>query len=243
MLFRLRAFSVHLAASLMVAVLALCLVFGVWYPSPLHELLDVTRILVMVLVVDVIIGPLLTLLVARAGKKSLKFDLAVIVCLQVAALLYGMHTVAEGRPAWIVFTGDRFELVQAYQLQTEYRQQAAPAFTGLPRLGPKWVGATLPESADARTELIFSALAGGPDLAQRPDYYQPYQAMTEQITASARPLSDLEQMNSQAVLADTLSRYPEADAYLPLTHTLGHMTVLLAADEARVIAIVSLVPW
>ena len=40
-----------------------------------------------------VVGPLLTLIVFRAGKPGMKFDLAVIGLVQVAALAYGTATV------------------------------------------------------------------------------------------------------------------------------------------------------
>ena len=55
---RFRAFSWHLSASALVALLTLLLVFFVWYPSPLHEAVGVTHILLLLLAVDVTLGPL-----------------------------------------------------------------------------------------------------------------------------------------------------------------------------------------
>lgn len=43
-------------------------------------------------------------------------DLTVIAVLQLGALSYGLWTVAEGRPAWLVFAVDRFELVRVLDI-------------------------------------------------------------------------------------------------------------------------------
>ncbi len=107
---RIKAFLMHLAVSAVIALLAVLLVFQIWYPAPLHEALGVTDIFLLLPLVDVILGPLLTLLVFKLGKKTLIMDLAVIACLQLAALGYGLWTVAEGRPAWIVYNADRFDV-------------------------------------------------------------------------------------------------------------------------------------
>lgn len=109
---RIKAFAWHLGCSLLIASAALVLVFAVWYPAPLHVALGVTSVFLLVLLVDVVIGPFLTLLVYKQGKKTLLFDMAVIIALQLSALLYGLWTVAEGRPVWLVFNVDRFDLVQ-----------------------------------------------------------------------------------------------------------------------------------
>src|SRR6218665_193596 len=97
---RFKAFYIHLGGSALVALAMLWLVFVVWYPAPLHDAVGVTNIFVMLLAGDVVIGPLLMLLVFRVGKKTLVFDMAVILLLQLSAFAYEAWTVAEGRPAW-----------------------------------------------------------------------------------------------------------------------------------------------
>lgn len=240
--FRVRAFLLHLLGSAILALLSLYLVFSIWYPGPLYKLLGVTGIFLIILAVDVIVGPLLTLIVAKAGKKSLKFDLAVIICLQLTAFIYGTYTVAEGRPVWLVFTGDRFEVAQAYELNQDHLAKAAPAFANVPWLGPVWVGAKSPEDSEMRNGLLFASLAGGADLAQRPDLYEAYSSMASQIGSSALPLSNLERANDAETVMDVLRVWPEADVYLPLTHHRGRLTVLLKRDTAEVLAVVDLVP-
>ena len=46
-------------------------------------------LILLMIGVDVVIGPLLTLIVFDPKKKHLKFDLVVIAALQLAALAYG----------------------------------------------------------------------------------------------------------------------------------------------------------
>ena len=93
---RLRAGLIHLSISSVVALMAVGIVFLIWYPHPLHTAAGVTEIFLIVLGVDVVIGPLLTTLVYRQGKKSLRFDLSTIALLQLLAFSYGLWTVAEG---------------------------------------------------------------------------------------------------------------------------------------------------
>jgi len=242
MVFRVKAFLLHLIISISLALLALGIVFGVWYPRPLHKLLGVTDIFLIILLVDVTLGPLLTLIVSSPGKKSLKFDLSVIICLQLFAFGYGFYTVAEGRPVWLVFTGDRFEIAQAYELEGKHLEEAPSAFAHIPLFGPEWVGAEQPEDANLRNELLFSALAGGPDLAQRPDLYKTYESVRGKIRENALPLSNLAKVNEQQLVQNILGDWPKADAYLPLTNHRGNLTVLVKRDTAEVIAIVELSP-
>lgn len=119
MTLRVLFFFRHLAISLGIAGIVVWLIFWEWYPSPLHKALAVTDIFLLLLAVDVVLGPCLTLLVCKAGKKNLYFDLAVIFSLQLAALGYGLWTVAQARPAWLVFNVDRFDLVQVIDIDAD----------------------------------------------------------------------------------------------------------------------------
>jgi len=138
---RLKAFLLHLAFSTTMALLAMLLVFRLWYPAPLHDAQGVTNIFLMLLLVDVVLGPLLTLLVYKVGKKSLITDLAVIACLQMAALGYGLWTVAEGRPAWIVYNVDRFDVVAAVDIDARHLNEVPNQYRNASWSGPQWVGA------------------------------------------------------------------------------------------------------
>ena len=64
MLPRVRAFLIHFVASTFVALLALGLVFGLWYPHPLQKAAGVTMLYLLLIGVDLVIGPLLTLVVS-----------------------------------------------------------------------------------------------------------------------------------------------------------------------------------
>ncbi|MCU7886580.1 MAG: type IV pilin accessory protein, partial [Candidatus Thiodiazotropha sp. (ex Lucinoma annulata)] len=96
------AFLIHLSLSVCIALLVMLLVFRLWYPAPLHDLVGVKHIFYLLVGIDVVIGPVLTFIVYKKGKPSLATDLSLIAFFQLAAFFYGIWTVAEGRPAWIV---------------------------------------------------------------------------------------------------------------------------------------------
>lgn len=109
---RLRFFVGHVAVSVCIALLVLGLVYGLWYPSPLAKAVGVTHIFLMLLAIDVILGPILGFVIYKESKKTLKFDLSVIILIQIAALVFGVYNIAQARPAWVVFNTDRFELIR-----------------------------------------------------------------------------------------------------------------------------------
>ena len=130
---RIKAFLIHGLVSISVALLVIGLVFFIWYPSPLAKAVGVTHIFLMMLVIDVILGPLLTLLVYKQGKKTLLFDLTVIVLLQISALGYGLWTISQGRPAWLVFNVDRFDNVRVNDIDNRNIKKAQQAYQN-----PSW---------------------------------------------------------------------------------------------------------
>jgi hypothetical protein len=239
---RFRAFLIHLSASIALALLALVLVFGVWYPAPLHKAAGVTAIFLIVLGVDVVIGPMLTFVVYKVGKKSLRFDLATIVCLQLAAFSYGLWTVAEGRPAWLVFSVDQFVLVQAYEIDDRKLSEALPMYRHPSLFGPGWAAARRANDAE-RSDVLIESLQAGLDIAQRPNFYSELNAATDGIRQHAQPLGDLERFNQRSEVAAVLARWPEADAFLPLMSRVHPVTVLINKASARVVAVVDLNPW
>lgn len=240
---RLKAFLVHLFGSLIIGVSALGLVFGLWYPSPLHLALGVTSIFLLLLMVDITLGPLLTLLVYKPGKRTLKFDLAVVIVLQLAALVYGLVTVAQGRPVWLVFNVDRFDVVQALDIDKRRINEALLQYSVSAWAGPRWVAAVRPDDIDRSNEILFEAIQGGSDIAQRPELYRPLAVSVDQMQVRARSLSSLSQFNEHAAVSDALAAWPQASGWLPLMARVQPMVVLLAVDNTAVLAIVPLRPW
>ena len=67
---RIKAFLIHGLISISIALLVIGLVFFIWYPAPLAKAVGVTHIFLMMLAIDVILGPLLTLLVYKRIDKA-----------------------------------------------------------------------------------------------------------------------------------------------------------------------------
>lgn len=239
---RIRATLIHLAASAVIGLLALALVFKVWYPAPLDKAVGVQSIVTLLLGVDVVIGPMLTLAVYDTRKASLKIDLAIIVVLQAMAFAFGMHTIAEGRPVWLVFNVDRFDVARANELDARYARK--PEYLNPPWLGPQWVAADNPAEPERRSALVLESAMGGADLPQRPDLYQPLHERRAQVISKAKPISMLREFNSAERIAFETGRWPRARGWLPLMSRLQPMVVLIDPDASDpVVSIVDLRPW
>ncbi len=182
--------------------------FG-WYPEPLDALSGVGEILLMLLAIDVILGPMLTLVIFDRRKKSLPFDLACIAVVQLVALAYGLHTVEAGRPHFLVFVKDRFEVVSKADLQPQDREAGADnraAESDI--LGPRVVAAEMPTSGEERNNILFEAVGGGRDVQHFPKLYRDYASQASLAAGKARPLAELRALNpdDKGLLRDTIGR-------------------------------------
>ncbi len=189
---RVKASFIHLLICCVIALALGAVMRLLWYPSIYFQALGGAGLVILLVGVDVVIGPLLTLVVFKPGKKSLKFDLAVIALLQISALIYGAHVVYVARPVFLVFSVDRFEIVTASDIdEGELAKAKFPEFASLPLTGPRIVAAEMPKDPKEREALLFSSLETGRDLPHLPKYYVPYSAMKSDILARTKSIDAL----------------------------------------------------
>ncbi|WP_454254525.1 TfpX/TfpZ family type IV pilin accessory protein [Pseudomonas sp. Marseille-Q8238] len=240
---RIKAFVIHLLLSACLGLAVVYLVFFVWYPAPLHAAVGVTKIFLLLMGIDVVLGPCLTLLVYKRGKKSLAMDLSIICALQFGALLYGLHAMAEGRPAWLVFVDDHFQLVRANEVDGRRLSEAKAEYRDPSWAGPRWVFAVEPENIAEKNDLLFESVFAGVGIAQRPNLYQPLSLAEFFVQKARKPLALLKEYNTQSSVEAILGAYPEVDGWVPLKASQRDMVVLLKKGSGEVIAIVDAKPW
>ncbi|MGC1729953.1 MAG: hypothetical protein WA747_11295 [Steroidobacteraceae bacterium] len=179
MRFRFKAFGLHLLGSACALILVLGGMYVGWYRWPGWYLSSVLHVVGIVLMVDIAIGPTLTLIVANPGKprKSLARDIGMIVAVQLLALGYGTVTLWMGRPLYYAFSVDCLQLVQASDLQSDeialgQRQnpQLAPHWYSLPR----WIWAPLPKDPQQAMKIVQGTLFGGKDVVEMPRMFRPW---------------------------------------------------------------------
>lgn len=197
---KLRACGMHFVVTVLVAACAAGLVYGVWYPPPLAQMLGVTQLFALLLVCDVVLGPLMSLVIyhPQKSRRMLRVDYAVIGVIQVAALLYGLFSVYQARPIFLVWTVDRYAVVTASELAPSALKALEPT-----PWQPAWwkryhtVYVAPVQDFGQKFDLINSALAGGQDLQHVTANYRAVQDHQAAIFAAAQPLQNLQQ------------RYPE----------------------------------
>lgn len=244
---RLLAAGVHFGISVAIAALAAALVFVVWYPYPYREISGGRELFMIVVAVDVVMGPLLTLAVFNVKKaaKVLRRDLAVIGLFQLAALAYGLWTVAVVRPVHLVFEIDRFRVVHAIEVPKDELGRAPAGLGTLPLTGPTLLSVRDFKDDKERSDMTLEALAGLP-LGARPGFWQRYDQGKPQVLARARPLEELKKRfpdrvsEIDAALKSASGGNGKAGpiGYIPMVGRKTFWTVLVDTNTAEVIAFV-----
>lgn len=241
---KLTAFLIHLAISLIMAIISLSVVYLVWNPYPLYKATGITHIFLLMLTIDLIVGPVLTFIVYKKGKKSLKFDLTVIVLLQLCALSYGIYHVYAGRPVWIVYNVDRFDLVRQNEIYQQELTETKSEYQKSSITGPKFIAAIIPKDIGIKNKILFEELGQGIAPSQRSNLYEPLETAYPLILKRAQDLSILDKYNSSAQVKAILAKYPQADSFVPLKANALDMTVLINKKAGgKIVKIVDLRPW
>lgn len=245
---RWKASGMHLALSAVIGASVVALMLALWYPRHYFAAMGGDTLILLLIGVDVVIGPLITLIIFNPKKKSLRFDLAVIALLQISALVYGCSVMFQARPVYSVFVIDRFEVIAANAVVDESREKAAPEFRALPLTGPKIVGARQPEDPKRQADIVMSAGNGGPDLANFPDLYLPYAQIRQDAARVAKPLAELAKRQPQdapaiqSFIAGS-GRTADAIGFVPMTARIRDMAMVVDRSSGDVVGILPVNPW
>lgn len=246
---RLRAGAIHLLLSATVAGLVLVLVYQGWYPSPLDRVSGVGEILMLLLAVDVVLGPLMTTIVFDRRKKSLRFDMACIAVMQLGALVYGLYTVEAGRPHYLVFASDRFEVVSRADLRPEDRAEARDnPEAAISWTGPRWVSVEPFEDLERRRQALMESVQGGRDTQHYPVQYRSIDSARPGLRMKGMPLDALRKLNpgQESLLDAAVARTGQpADAlrFVPLRGPAGDAAMLIDSHSGHPLMMVDLKPW
>ena len=177
MQYKIKAFLTHFSISAVIVASFLLLVFFVWYPKPLMDAEGGWDIIILLVVIDLILGPLMTFVVFKPDKKSLKFDLSVIVLIQIVALVYGGSIIYSGRPVYVVFNVNKFHVITQSTVGDLTKLKNESLKTGIFDL-PNYIFMNYKENMDKAVKIYEELLAGnGKSIVFRPemyDFYEPH---------------------------------------------------------------------
>ncbi len=191
--YSIRCAALHLLLSAFAVSCVGLLVFKGWYHYPWYDLLGVADIFWIVAAVDVVCGPLLTLILCapHKGRKELIADLSMIALIQVMALSYGVWSVYSARPVVLSFEVDRFAVITANEIQKEMLPSAPEGLRHLPFMGMLHIGLRAAHSAQEYLNSVDLSLQGVTQ-SMRPIWWRTYDAgVRKSVMAKAKPVAQL----------------------------------------------------
>jgi hypothetical protein len=240
---RWRAAGIHLAISIGIAVLVVLLLLFLWYPAPYFDAMGGKFLLMLLIGVDVVLGPLITLIIFNTKKKSLKFDLAVIALVQLAALCYGMYTMYAARPVYVVYAHGAFLVVPANDIEPELLAKVSrPEIKKLSWTGPRFVFNNPPASSEDMVTFMV-AMEGF-----APEFYLPYEEKASMVANDGKLVSDLLTKKPQfrSAIEEALKQLniaAENVKYFPMVAKTGKMTVLAHSKSGNILTVLPIDPF
>ena len=239
---RFKATGLHLLISLLLATILISLMLALWYPNAYFKLMGGKKLIFLVGTVDVFLGPLLTFIVFKTDKKSLKFDLLCIATLQAAAMSYGLFVMFQARPVFTVFNKTSFHVVSVVDIAPKELALAKKnEWRTLPITGPKLVAIGSSDKSNKEEKAFASAVS---ETAFRyPKLYDDYKKHQTEVIKAGKPLDELAAFNAANAL--TVDKFikemmrPMSDfLYLPVESMVDKMVVIVEAKTGAFIQII-----
>jgi len=242
--FRFKAFAWHLFGSASALSVTLGLMYLGWYHWPGWYLADMPTVLAIMVGVDVVLGPLLTFVIADPAKarRVLARDVGCIVLVQLIAFTYGSVTLWNGRPLYYAFSENCLSVVQAQDLEPGSTASArnaplAPHWYSLPR----WIWAPLPNDSAEATNIVQSAVQGGFDVTARPTYFKPWVSGAAELRGQLKRADDIKffSLKEKGVLKARMTAMglaPEREDAIALTGRKRPLLVVFDPSNLQLLA-------
>jgi hypothetical protein len=237
---RFKASGIHFLISVIIVSILLMLMFALWYPSSYFSLMGGGKLISLIAGVDVFLGPLLTLIVFKPQKKSLKFDLTCIAMLQIIAMSYGMYVMFEARPVFTVFNKTNFHVVSVVDIHPqELAKGKSEKWRTLSITGPVLVAIGAPDKND-KVETAF-AMVEAEHAYRYPRLYDDYEAHKPEVIKAAKPLKDLVVDDKNSAINNFLldQNRPISDfGYLPIKSEVSEASAIIDIKTGNLIKII-----
>ncbi|MBP7646005.1 MAG: hypothetical protein KA751_04555 [Comamonas sp.] len=193
--------AAHLVISLTITGIVAVFIFLFWFPFPYRIITNSTTLFLIVVMVDIVCGPILTLILYNAKKTqtALIVDFSLIVLIQFSALAYGIHSLAQAKPIAVVFEVDRFRVVSAADIFTEKDKPLPDWVSPWGFSPPRLLGIRRAKTLEEKVESVNASLQGI-EPSQRPAWWQVYALSVPEVLAVARPLAELQKANPTKIV-------------------------------------------
>jgi len=242
---RFQAFAIHLLISSIVLGSFLAFVFLVWYPQPFFVVEGLVQIVWVLVGVDIVLGPALTLVVFKTGKPGLKRDLSIIAAIQIIGFIYGANTFYQEKPYFAVFyDSDYFEVIPASTIKDI--SKIDPDLNHSKFGGPIIVFVDPPTEIDDLTIILEDMKKGGPSIHLRPEYYRPLKGHINKVFRLSRNLDELQKIPANnAAISQFKTEYGERIAdfvYFPIAGSLASRLLVIDRGTEAVVDYININP-
>lgn len=211
-----RAAAIHAGLSCVVVGLLAASMWWLWYRPPFFQIDGGWHVLRIVVLVDVVLGPMLTFIVFNRAKPELRRDLLCIVLLQLCALTYGAGTLYLHRPVIVAEAEGNLYCVNWPDL-AKAGSDAAPAEKLVSGQAlPAYVHVNLPQKAAERAALDKATAAGGALPIHRTQFYEAMTAARWDDLLKRDSGLDAMARNDAGIAAE-LARVRQSHATVPAT--------------------------
>lgn len=196
------AASIHFLSSLLIFSILLWIIIKIWYPQPFFSASGGWQGLKIVALVDLVLGPLITLVIysTTKTKKALFQDIGVIVIIQLAALSFGIYTIYSERPVALVFWEHEFYTIPASALKKQgVNLETLQQFSDQK---PAMVFAEKPTTVAGLKEMLKINQEQQVPPTQQFSLYRPFQPYSQQALQHSVNLSEIISVNKD--MADQL---------------------------------------
>jgi len=168
------------------------------YPPPYFWIDGGISVLRILLVVDVILGPMLTFVVFNRAKPEWRRDLAIIALVQVFAFAYGAYTMARYRPVFAVHIDGTFFAVPWPRVEAATQDMARPRALRGAGWAPTFVVMDMPADPHQQMELRRRANPDGNSaLPGMGDRYLPFTgAVAQKVLDNSADVEALARSNA-----------------------------------------------
>lgn len=234
---KLKAAAFHLAASGLLVSLYLAIVHFQWYPYPFFIIENTWEVIWLIIAIDLVLGPLLTLIVYRPNKPNLKFDLSAIILIQLSALSWGAWTTFDVRPAYVVFDNGRATILNHKEVSRKAIED--PRLLQSNRAGPQLVFLRPANSQEEFKEQMDLAFAGTDPIYQE-KFYNAIDEHKETLLAQGIDIE--KRMEEHPQLAASVKQYLQKNnriltnvAFFLIRGRNENSIIILSRPEAEII--------
>lgn len=204
---KLKALGVHLTISVALVGIALWLMLRLWFPTPLFTTDGGSLGLKLLLVVDLVLGPMLTFVVfnPQKARRLMVLDLSVIAILQLGAYGYGLSNIHSVRVQAVAFHDGQFHSVTADRFA---EQEIKPSdWQALGTGAPYIVNVREPLPGDESSGVFAFGFTVGLEPHQLQFLYTPLRSAADTVWQAGSSLAEVRAQ--RPVLANTAQRWLE----------------------------------